>query len=133
MRAGMYQGADRDRIAVAQARTSDTLQAQPVIREIVRISVPTTFVIGTYDMTGASASSPTGTRAAPGSIPAMVDAAAARIKDAKVIRLEGVGHSPQVEPPAEFNRLLLGILAGSGDTCQSIGAPWATAGALTGI
>lgn len=112
MRAGMYAGADRERMVVAQARTSDILQTQPVIHEVARLKVPTTFVIGMLDATGATGGAPkVATRAAPGSIPAVVDGVAARIPGATVVRLEGIGHSPQVEDPARFESTLLKVLA----------------------
>ena len=111
MRAGMYAGADKERMVMAQARTSDILQTQPVLYEFERLKVPTTFVIGMLDATGAKGGMPKGrVRAAPGSIAAVADAAAARVPGAKLIKLENVGHSPQVETPAEFERLLIDIL-----------------------
>jgi pimeloyl-ACP methyl ester carboxylesterase len=112
MRAGMYGGADREAMVTAQVRTSDILQTQPVLYEIDRLKVPTTFVIGMLDATGAKGGAPhVATRAAPGSIPATVDAVAARIAGAKVVHLEGLGHAPQVEDPEHFQRELLRILA----------------------
>jgi len=112
MRAGMYGGADREAMVTAQARTSDILQTQPVLYEIDRLTVPTTFVVGMLDATGAKGGAPhVATRAAPGSIPATVDAVAGRIPGANVVHLEGLGHAPQVEDPGRFQRELLGILA----------------------
>ena len=111
MRAGMYAGADRERMVIAQARTSDILQTQPVVHEVDRLTVPTTYIVGMLDGTGAKGGAPkVATRAAPGSIPALVDGVAARIPGAKVVHLENLGHSPQVEDPARFNRELLAVL-----------------------
>lgn len=112
MRAGMYQGAGRERIAVAQARTSEILQTQPVYYELGHLRVPTTFLIGMLDGTGARQEGPPrAVRAAPGSIPALAEEAVKRVPGAHIVRMEGVGHSPQVESPAEFRRALLQILS----------------------
>ncbi|MBU3077448.1 alpha/beta fold hydrolase [Sphingomonas quercus] len=119
MRAGMYQGEGRRRIAIAQARTSDILQTQPVIYELDRLRVPTSFIIGMLDGTGARHEGPPrAVRAAPGSIPALAEEVVPRIPGARLVRMEGLGHSPQVEAPAEFQRTLLQVLSTRGATAR---------------
>ena len=112
MRAGMYQGQGRDRMAIAQARTSDILQTQPVVYELDRLKVPTTLMIGMLDATGADLSGPPrAVRAAPGSIPFHAENAVKRIPGGRLVRMEGLGHSPQVEDPITFRAALFKVLA----------------------
>lgn len=112
MRAGMYQGPDREVMVNAQARTSEMLQTQPVAADLSRLAVPTTLLIGMLDTTGSNLQGPPrAVRAAPGSISAVAETAMKRIPGGKLVQLEGLGHSPQVEDPATFQRALLEILA----------------------
>lgn len=111
MRAGMYQGAGRERMAIAQARTSDMLQTQPVLYELERLKVPTTLLVGMLDATGSDMSGPPrAVRAAPGSIPWAAERVVGRIPGGRIVRLEGLGHSPQVEDATTVMTALLGVL-----------------------
>ena len=113
MRAGMYTGADRELIVNAQARTSEIIATQPIVHELPSLAVPTTFVIGMLDGTGAGLKPEQGAvRAAPGSIPALAGTVASKVPGARLIELEGLGHAPQVEAPQRFQRALLDVLAG---------------------
>ena len=100
-----------DPIANAQARTSDILNTQPAYWEYERLRLPTTLLIGMLDATGADLSGPPrAVRAAPGSIPAEAEKVGTRIPGGRIVRMEKLGHSPQVEAPAEFQRTLLEVL-----------------------
>lgn len=111
MAAGMYTGAGRDQVALAQAKTSEMIRTQPVAHALGRIQAPTTLIIGSLDRTAfgrAQAPQPLRDRLKP--IPAVADAAAGRIPNARVVRFPELGHSPQVEDPARFERTLLAEL-----------------------
>lgn len=111
MAAGMYAGPGRDAVALASARTSDMIFTQPVVYEFPRIAVPTTLMIGQKDRTAPGAN-----RAAPevaktlGDYPALGEAAAKAIPGAALVAFPELGHSPQVEAPAEFESALLKAL-----------------------
>ena len=115
MMAGMYQGAGRDAVALAQAKTSEMIKTQPVAHELYRIRPPTTLIIGTLDRTAF------GRQQAPASlakflqaIPLIAPEAARQMPNAKVVPLDGLGHAPQIEDPARFERTLLAALSPPG-------------------
>ncbi|WP_254605174.1 alpha/beta fold hydrolase [Sphingomonas bacterium] len=112
MQVGMYQGAGRDAVALAQAKTSEMVKTQSVAHELYRIKPPTTLIIGTLDRTafGRQQMQPS-LRGFLQSIPLVAPEAARQMPDATVVRLEGLGHAPQVEDPARFEATLLATLA----------------------
>ncbi|QNQ11659.1 alpha/beta fold hydrolase [Sphingomonas alpina] len=108
MLAGMYQGTGRDTVALVQAKASEMIYTQPVAHELERITPPTTLIVGTLDRTAF------GRQRAPASlqqfmeaIPHAAPAAARRMKSAVLVRLDGLGHSPQIEAPERFEPVLL--------------------------
>ncbi|MES2056338.1 MAG: alpha/beta hydrolase [Pseudomonadota bacterium] len=108
MLAGMYQGAGRDTVALAQAKASEMIYTQTVAHELERITSPTTLIVGTLDKTAF------GRQRAPASlqqfmqaIPQAAPAAMRRMKNAVLIRLDGLGHAPQIEAPERFDPVLL--------------------------
>lgn len=103
MLAGQYASPDGDTVRDAQARLSDMIQTQPVAAELPRLAVPTTLIIGQRDLTAFRANSaPEGRRARVRTVPQAAEDAVKRIPGARLIRLDDLGHSPQVEAPAEF-------------------------------
>lgn len=111
MMAGMYQGAGRDAVALAQAKTSEMIKTQPVAHELYRITPPTTLIVGTLDRTAfGRAQTPVNLRRFLEAIPLVAPPAARQMKDATIVRLEGLGHAPQVEDPARFGPVLLAAL-----------------------
>ncbi|WP_375395240.1 alpha/beta fold hydrolase [uncultured Sphingomonas sp.] len=111
MMAGMYQGTNRDAVALAQAKTSEMVKTQPVAHELYRITPPTTLIVGTLDRTAfGRAQTPANLRRFLEAIPLVAPAAARQMKDATITRLEGLGHAPQVEDPARFDPVLLAAL-----------------------
>jgi pimeloyl-ACP methyl ester carboxylesterase len=107
MLAGQYASADGDAVRDAQARLSDMIQTQPVAAGLPRLAVPTTLIIGQRDLTAFRASSaPEDRRAQVRTVPQAAEDAVKRIPGARLIRLDDVGHSPQVEAPADFLRTL---------------------------
>jgi pimeloyl-ACP methyl ester carboxylesterase len=114
MQAGMYGGVGRDLVALAQAKTSEMIKTQPVAHELYRITPPTTLVIGTLDKTAfGRAQTPPNLRKFLEAIPLIAPAAARAMPNATLVRLDGLGHSPQVEDPARFERTLLSALVPS--------------------
>lgn len=111
MLAGMSRGAGREDVALAAAKTSEMILAQPVAHELGRIAAPTTLLIGTLDGTAfGKARASASIRASIRPIPAVAPAAARRIRGARLVTLDGLGHSPQVEAPARFEAALLEAL-----------------------
>jgi pimeloyl-ACP methyl ester carboxylesterase len=111
MLAGMYTGSGRDAVALAQAKTSEMIRTQPVAHEFERIAPPTTMIIGTLDRTAF------GRQQAPPSlqkfltaIPANAPGAVQRMRNAVLVKLDGLGHAPQVEAPARFEAALMSAL-----------------------
>lgn len=112
MLAGQYAGPDGDSVRDAQARLSDMIQTQPVAVELPRLAMPVTLVIGQRDLTAFRANTaPPDRRDRVRTVPQAAEDAARRIPRARLIRLEALGHSPQVEAPAVFLRTLLGTLS----------------------
>ena len=112
MIAGMYAGEGRDSVALAQAKTSEMIKTQPVAHEFYRIAPPTTLIIGTLDKTAfGRQQAPPSLRMFLEAIPLIAPAAARQMPRATVVPLDGLGHAPQVEDPARFERTLLGVLS----------------------
>jgi pimeloyl-ACP methyl ester carboxylesterase len=111
MLAGQYSSADGDTVRDAQARLSDMIQTEPVAAELPRLSVPVTLIIGQLDATAFRAgAAPPARRVQVRTVPQAAEEAVKRIPAARIIRLEGLGHSPQVEAPAIFQKALLDSL-----------------------
>lgn len=112
MYAGMYAGDGKDAVERASARTSDMIYTQPVVYEFPTIAVPTTLMIGQLDRTapGANRADPEIAKTL-GDYPALGRAAAAAIPGATLVAFDRLGHSPQVQAPAEFEAALLKVLS----------------------
>ena len=112
MLAGQYASADGDIVRDAQARLSDMIQTQPVAAELPRLSMPVTLIVGQLDRTAfRAASAPPDRRSRVRTVPQAAEEAVKRIPDARLVRLEGIGHSPQVESPAIFRKALMNSLS----------------------
>ena len=114
MIAGMYAGPGRDAVIDAQARTTEMIETQPVNYEFQRIGVPTILMIGTLDhnVFGKSWAPPEIGNQLPESA-TLGDKAAARMRRARFVPLDGLGHVPQLEDPARFQVALLQALGGA--------------------
>jgi pimeloyl-ACP methyl ester carboxylesterase len=107
MLAGQYASPDGNVVRDAQARLSDMIETQPVAAELSRITVPTTLIIGQADTTAFRASSaPPGLQARIRTVPQAAEGAARTIRGGRLIRLDGLGHAPQIEAPQRFQRAL---------------------------
>ena len=107
MLAGMYTGEGAKLVAWNQALTSDMILSQPVVHEFEQISVPTVLLIGQKDTTAIGKD-----RAAPeianmlGNYAVLGRMAQQRIKNSTLVTFAELGHSPQVQDPARFNKAL---------------------------
>ncbi|TPG54067.1 alpha/beta fold hydrolase [Sphingomonas glacialis] len=111
MLAGQYAGPDGDRVRDAQARLSDMIETQPVAAELDRVRAPVSLIIGQRDLTAFRANTaPAPLRAQVQTVPQAAESAVRRFPDARIVRIPGAGHAPQVEDPATFGRLLLAEL-----------------------
>jgi pimeloyl-ACP methyl ester carboxylesterase len=111
MQAGMYAGAGRDIVSLAQAKTSEMIRTQPVAHELERITPQTTMIIGTLDRTAfGRQQAPESLRKFLTAIPVNAPAAVRRMKNAVLVKLDGLGHSPQIEAPARFEAALIDAL-----------------------
>ncbi|MDF4024714.1 alpha/beta hydrolase [Luteibacter sp. PPL201] len=107
MQAGQYQGAGREVSAWAGALTYDMIVNQPVVYEFAQIRVPTVLIIGQRDRTAVGKdAAPAGVRETLGDYPTLGREAASRIPGARLIPLEGLGHSPMIEAPERFAKAL---------------------------
>jgi pimeloyl-ACP methyl ester carboxylesterase len=95
-----------------QALTSDMILSQPVIYEIDQIAVPTVLMIGQKDTTaiGKDRAPPEAAKTL-GNYPELGRLAHERIKGSVLVPFAELGHSPQVQDPARFNKALLEQLA----------------------
>lgn len=84
-------GSPRPDVIAGQLATSRAPAAK-----VAALDVPTLFLVGEED------------RLFP---PALIDRAASRIRGAAVVRIDGAGHSPYFEQPAEWNAALERFLA----------------------
>jgi pimeloyl-ACP methyl ester carboxylesterase len=108
MLASMYRGKDGDRVAWAQARSTDMIQSQPVIHEIGNIKVPTLLLIGERDRTAVGRERAKPEDAAKlGNYPVLAREAATKIPSATLVTFEDLGHAPQIEAPEQFDATLL--------------------------
>jgi pimeloyl-ACP methyl ester carboxylesterase len=108
MLAGMYKGEAGKAVAWNQALTSDMIFAQPVVYELERITTPTLLMIGEKDTTaiGKDRASPEIARTL-GNYPQLARDTKARIKGSELVMFEDMGHAPQIQDPARFNKALL--------------------------
>ncbi len=114
MLAGQYASPEGDRVRDAQARLSDMIQSQPIVGQIPEIDVPTTLIIGQRDLTSfRRGSAPEAQRESIRTVPEAAETAVNRFPEARLIRLPELGHSPQIEAPEQFHRMLLAALASS--------------------
>jgi pimeloyl-ACP methyl ester carboxylesterase len=109
--AGWTRHPDYPRVAWASALTYDMIMTQPVVRDLPRIRVPTTLVIGLRDRTalGRNLVAPE-VAATMGDFTKLGRAAKRAIPGAALVELPGIGHVPQVEAFPKWETALLAFL-----------------------
>ncbi|WP_251978620.1 alpha/beta fold hydrolase [Salinicola avicenniae] len=117
MLAGMYAGRDGERVAWNQALTSDMVFTQPVIHEFGEIEVPTLLLIGEQDNTAiGKGRASEAVQQTLGHYDVLGERAAERIPDAELIEFPELGHSPHIQQPDRFHKVLLDGLEGLDDS-----------------
>jgi pimeloyl-ACP methyl ester carboxylesterase len=108
MLAGQYRGPGRELVAWNAALTSDMIYTQPVLYEFGDLRMPVLLVIGDKDTTafGKDAASPS-VRATLGNYPKLGKEAASRIPHVRLVEFPDLGHSPQIQAPGAFHKVLL--------------------------
>lgn len=99
------------RIAWNAALTYDMIFTQPVVYEFEHIQAPTLLIIGQRDRTAlGKAQAPEEARKTLGNYPALGKQTRDKIKNAKLVELDNVGHLPHIEAFDHFIQPLLQFL-----------------------
>jgi pimeloyl-ACP methyl ester carboxylesterase len=111
MLAGMYRGPGKAIVAWNSALTYDMIYTQPVFYEFEKLQMPVLLIIGDHDNTApGKALAPPEIRATLGNYPVLAKAAVARMPHGRLIEFPDLGHSPQIQAPAQFHKVLLEAL-----------------------
>ena len=101
--AGWTIGKDFKAVAWASALTYDMIMTQPVVYELDQISVPTLLIIGQSDKAApGKETAAEQVKQTMGDYPKLGKAAHAKIRNSKLVELQGVGHVPQLEAFESF-------------------------------
>lgn len=108
MQAGLYRGPGRELVAWNAALLSDMIYTQPVLYELGNLQMPVLLMIGDKDRTAfhKDAAPPT-VQATLGNYPKLGKEAASRIPHVRLIEFPDLGHSPQIQAPEVFHKVLL--------------------------
>jgi pimeloyl-ACP methyl ester carboxylesterase len=108
MLAGMYRGPGRDVVAWNAALLSDMIYTQPMLYEFGDLRMPVLLLIGDKDTTAFGKDvSPPSVRAILGNYPKLGKEAAGRIPHVRLVEFPDLGHSPQIQAPEVFHKMLL--------------------------
>lgn len=111
LQASWTQGPDYPLVAWNSALTYDMIFTQPVFYEFENIQAPTLLIIGQRDRTAlGKANVPEAVRKTMGNYPELGKQTARRIKNAKLVPIEGIGHLPHIEAYTKFITPLLAFL-----------------------
>ncbi len=101
--AGWTLNKDYEVIAKVSALTYDMIFTQPVVYEFENLKMPVLLIIGQRDRTAlGKAKAPKEAQEKLGNYPALGKATAKKIKNAKLVELDNVGHLPHVEAYDRF-------------------------------
>jgi pimeloyl-ACP methyl ester carboxylesterase len=107
MLAGLYRGPGREVYAWNAALLSDMIYSQPVLYEFGDLRMPVLLVIGDKDTTAFGKNvAPPEVRATLGNYPKLGKEAASHIPNVRLVEFPDLGHSPQIQAPAEFHKVL---------------------------
>ncbi|MQT30269.1 alpha/beta fold hydrolase [Pseudomonas helleri] len=108
MLAGLNKGPGHKRVAWNSALIYDMIFTQPVFYELPNLKVPTLLLIGDADTTAIGSDiAPPEVKARIGHYKVLGKQAAKLIPGAQLVEFPGMGHAPQMEDPAGFNRVLI--------------------------
>jgi pimeloyl-ACP methyl ester carboxylesterase len=109
--AGWTLNPEYSRIAWNAALTYDMIFTQPVVYEFEQIKAPTLLIIGQRDRTAlGKAQAPEAVRKTLGDYPSLGKQTRNKIKNAKLVELDNVGHLPHIEAFDRFIQPLLQFL-----------------------
>jgi len=108
MLAGLYLGPGRELVAWNAALLSDMIYSQPVLYEFGDLRMPVLLVIGEKDTTAFGKDvAPPAVRATLGNYLNLGKEAASRIPHVSLVEFTDLGHSPQIQAPEVFHKVLL--------------------------
>jgi pimeloyl-ACP methyl ester carboxylesterase len=108
MLAGLYRGPGREIVAWNSALLSDMIYTQPVLYEFADLRIPVLLVIGDKDTTAFGKNvAPPDVRATLGNYPKLGKEAASHIPHVRLVEFPDLGHSPQIQAPEVFHKVLL--------------------------
>jgi len=100
-------------VAWNSALIYDMIFTQPVFYEFPKLQVPTLLMIGDADTTAIGSDiAPPEVKAKIGNYKVLGKQVAQMIPGAKLLEFPGMGHAPQMEEPAQFNKALIADLDG---------------------
>ena len=106
--AGWTLNKDYPRIAWNNALTTDMIMTQPVVYEFGNINRPVLLIIGQRDRTALGKDLVSKEMAATmGNYPALSKKTKAKMKNSRLVKLEGIGHMPHIE---SFDRFITPLL-----------------------
>ncbi|MDF2187086.1 alpha/beta hydrolase [Paraflavitalea sp. CAU 1676] len=109
--AGWTLSPEYNRIAWNAALTYDMIFTQPVVYEFEKINAPTLLIIGQRDRTAlGKAQAPEAVRKTLGNYPALGKQTRDKIKGARLVELDNVGHLPHIEAFDRFIQPLIAFL-----------------------
>jgi len=112
MLAGLNDGPGKQVVAWNSALIYDMIFTQPVVYEFSQLRVPTVLMIGDADTTAIGSDiAPPAVKATLGHYKVLGRQAADMIPGSRLIIFPGMGHAPQMQAPAEFNRQLIEAMA----------------------
>lgn len=107
--AGWTIGPDYPTVAWNAALTYDMIFTQPVVYEFDQLQMPTLLIIGQRDRTAlGKANAPAEVRSKLGNYPQLGKDTVKKIKNAKLVELQNVGHLPHIEA---YDRFLPAVLS----------------------
>ena len=108
MLAGLNKGPGHKIVAWNSALIYDMIFTQPVFYELPELKVPTLLLIGDADTTAIGSDIASAqVKARIGDYKVLGKQAAKLIPGARLIEFPGMGHAPQMEDPAAFNKVLV--------------------------
>jgi pimeloyl-ACP methyl ester carboxylesterase len=112
MLAGLSNGPGKQIVARNSALIYDMIFTQPVFYEFPKLQVPTVLMIGDADTTAIGSDiAPPDVKARIGKYQVLGKQVAQMIPGAQLVEFKGMGHAPQMEDPAGFNKALVKGLA----------------------
>ncbi|WP_122413614.1 alpha/beta fold hydrolase [Pseudomonas viridiflava] len=111
MLAGLNKGPGQKAVAWNSALIYDMIFTQPVFYEFPKLQVPTVLMIGDADTTAIGSDiAPPDVKAKIGKYKVLGKLVTEMIPGAKLVEFKDMGHAPQMEEPAAFNKALVEAL-----------------------